>query len=287
MNFEQSDDLCEKKHPGYTYHLDIIGYNINLSYRCRTDFTAFLYFITDSFSKMITGIYSAVEITMSKGDCMALINTLEDKACFCEQYGILTNEKEWPSGQLPNRLVTEICTDDDTIKLLKNYDVKISYPNFSTSLHTAMKYLINLKEKLEKLEKLTLEEFTKIIIHEVLKYNNSPLKTSSTYNKIAFFRPTPVSLWEWGNKNLDCNSNICDINKTILEMLPRGQAVIKRGGLSFNGLYFSKEIKEYNLLEKTNELVSIAFDPRDDSKIYVPIGNNQFITCKLLTSESR
>ncbi|MCK9917374.1 hypothetical protein MXD81_50365, partial [Microbacteriaceae bacterium K1510] len=66
-----------------------------------------IYFVIDVWSRLITGVYVGYEGPSWVGAMMALTNMVMPKPIFCKQYGIEISQSDWPSRDIPNRILAD------------------------------------------------------------------------------------------------------------------------------------------------------------------------------------
>ena len=135
---------------------------------------------------------------------------------------------------------------------------------------------------------MNLEEFTKVVIHLVLKHNQKiiekyPLEKGMITSGLT---ATPINLWNWGIANKKGRlQTVNDKNVLRMNLLPKGRARITRAGLKFKGLYYGSEkaINEQWYLKLKNTSIEVLYDPREMNQIYIPHSDGRdFDTCYLL-----
>lgn len=279
-----------------------------------------LYVVIDVFSRMIAGIYVGIEGPSWVTAMMALANTAADKVEFCKAYGITIQPEDWPCKSLPAILL------GDKGEIASHYIESLS-SNFNVKIENAASYRADWKGIVEKQfhllpakfkpyapgyvqptkrargerdyrldAKLTLEEFTKIIIISVLNYNNNQelvkydLSSGLVQDSV---QPIPIDLWEWGIKNVSGSLRSYPEEAVMFSLLPTHQATVTEYGIKvFNLYYFCSEIIADKWLDRARQSgtwkVTISYDPRHADVIYlhVPDAPLGFIRCNL-TDRSR
>ena len=85
--------------PGAKYQIDAtIGdiYLVSRFNRNEIIGRPVIYFIIDTFSRMIAGMYVGLEGPSWAGAMMALANAAADKVKYCAEYGVSIADEEWP-----------------------------------------------------------------------------------------------------------------------------------------------------------------------------------------------
>ena len=96
--------------PGDTYQIDATIADIYLVSRSNPNILIgrpVLYFVTDVFSRMITGFAVGLSGPSWEGAMSALYNMVSNKVDVCKKYGIEISEKEWPCQGIPAKLLVD------------------------------------------------------------------------------------------------------------------------------------------------------------------------------------
>ncbi|MFF3102615.1 Mu transposase C-terminal domain-containing protein [Viridibacillus arvi] len=274
------------------------------------------YNVIDVFSRLIVGIYVGLEGPSWLGAMMALANTVDNKVDFCKKYDIDITNDEWPSEHLPQLLLADRGEFEgynaERLVNIFNLHVENAAPfradwkgivekYFDIIQTTAKPFLPGYVEKdfnergakdyrLD--AKLTIKDFTKVIIREVIYHNNNnylknyPRDLEMINDEVE---PIPISLWNWGIKNRS-GSLIYHTPDTVkLHLLPQKNVSITKKGIRFNGkMHYSCEtaIKESWFSKariKGSWGVKVAYDPRDMTQIYLLKNNSSsYEECYLL-----
>lgn len=140
--------------------------------------------------------------------------------------------------------------------------------------------------------KLTLKDFTKMMIEMILYRNNYhymeyyPLDKAEALDKV---RPVARDLWKWGVAHIhflkEIHSDIVRLN-----VLPEANVTASREGIYFEGMYFAcDELSRQGWFVKGKSTKTIiAYDRRCMNHVYVKTNNGKgFIKCNLLDKSSR
>ena len=179
-----------------------------------------IYMAVDTVTQLIVGIYVGLDAgEQAVINCLA--NAATDKVSFCKQYGIDIKQDEWPNTGLPGEIITDkgkefIGTRME--ELAMKYGIEFeSLPPFrpdGKSLVEKSFDLIQQKYKPALRGKgvieadaqerwavdyrsqavLTLEDFTKVIIHCVLYLNSCRIIQNCQVGEVA---PVASELWKW------------------------------------------------------------------------------------------
>lgn len=94
--------------PGAKYQIDATVGDIYLvSQFDRSDIIGrpVIYFVIDSYSRMVTGMYVGLEGPSWAGAMMAIENAASDKVAYCASYGVEITEDEWPCHHIPTAIL--------------------------------------------------------------------------------------------------------------------------------------------------------------------------------------
>ncbi|WFR57142.1 DDE-type integrase/transposase/recombinase [Anaerocolumna sp. AGMB13025] len=271
-----------------------------------------LYFVTDIYSRIITGFYVGVEGPSWIGAMMALYYTFTNKVQLCEKYGVKITEEQWPCHGLPVSILSDngeliSKNSNNVVEELGIYlqntsawrpDLKgiveqsFRLLNLST-LSTPGKIQPDFRERGAKdyrLDaKLNIKEFTKIVINYILLYNQRALKKfpqESDDILQAGIRPIPIDIWNWGTINRGGTLRQMDDESIRIALLPKIEDVtITEQGLSYNkNFYICDTIIEKKWMQKARHgdthKCTIKIDPRDTEHILLCLDNGSFEWCE-------
>lgn len=309
--------------PGARYQIDATIADVFLVSRYnrrRVIGRPVLYIVIDVFSRMIVGLYIGLEGPSWVGAMMALANCAADKVSFCRQFGRPIKPEEWPCHFLPATLLGDRGEIESAkIKSLNN--------NFNVTVETARAYAADWKGIVERRFRLLpaqfkpyvpgyinvdyrirggtdyrldatldLDQFTKIIIHCILYFNNQHeiARYDQDRDVAADGVPAiPVDLWEWGVRNTSGRLRSFPEDAVRFSLLPTDQASVTMFGLQHKGSFYtcSKAMEErwFDRARQDGQWkVKISYDPRDVDRIYLhdPKAPTKYHTCTL-TERSR
>lgn len=309
--------------PGSRYQIDATTANVYLISSYNSDWIIgrpIIYFVVDVFTHMITGVYIGLEGPSWAGMMMAIANAVSDKKEFCSQNGIEISNDWWPSAHLP-----EIILGDRGE--LEGYNINSLINGLNVSIENTPSYRPDWKGIVEKLfdnsdlkikpflpgyiqtdfgergakdyrleAKLTLEQYTKIIIHFIVYYNrNHYMKDYPRDDEMieANVKPKPIDLWNWGVQNRAGKLRKVDSDTVKFYLMPKDKATITPKGIKFKGMLYSSDIairEAWFVKARTNKTwrVDISYDPRNMNNIYLHTKNEKiFETCSLLDHQER
>lgn len=277
-----------------------------------------VYMVVDVFSRLVVGLYVGLEGPSWLGAMMAIANTASDKQAFCSKYGINIRKEQWPCEHLPKSLLADRGE-------FEGYNIERLVNAFNLDPENAAPYRADWKGIVEKYfdifqgrvkpflpgyidkdfrergtkdyrldAKLTLKDFTKIMIAEVIFHNNHHFIKDYPRDKDMIkddVQPIPIELWNWGVKRRSGQLTYHTPDKIMLNLLPRDVATVTEKGIKYKKMHYicDKAIKESwfstaNI--RGSWKVNVAFDPRNMSKLYL-LNNNElsFETCTMVDYE--
>ncbi len=271
-----------------------------------------LYFVTDVYSRMITGFYVGVEGPSWIGAMMALYYTFIDKVLLCKTYDIEITEEQWPCHGLPISILSDngeliSKNSNNVVEELGIYlqntsawrpDLKgiveqsFRLLNLST-LSTPGKIQPDFRERGAKdyrLDaKLNIKEFTKIVINYILLYNQRALKKHPQESDDivqAGIKPIPIKMWNWGKENRGGTLRQMDNGAIRMALLPKIEDVsVTAQGISYNkNFYICDTIIEKKWMQKARQgetlKCTIKIDPRDTEHIVLCLDDSSFEWCE-------
>lgn len=309
--------------PGAKYQIDATVGDIYLvSQFDRSDIIGrpVMYFVVDSYSRMVTGMYVGLEGPSWAGAMMAIENAASDKVAYCASYGVEITEDEWPCHHIPTAILgdrgeMESRLADNLVQMLGvrienappyRADLKgIIEQHFRTINTNALPFLPGkvLPDMSERgghdyrLDaKLDIRQFTEIIIRCVLYYNNSHSMDYFEKNEQMMqmgVDAVPLELWNFGIRY--CSGCLKTVSKDMLRLalMPMDKASVTERGIRFKGMYYSceKALKDLwfeKARAKGTYRVKIYYDPRDMGAILVenPTGT-EVVRCELVEWEMK
>ncbi len=301
--------------PGDKYQIDATVadvYLVSQNDRRQVIGRPVLYFVTDVFSRMITGFYVSVEGPSWLDAMMALQYTFMNKVELCEKFGVTINEEDWPCSGLPKQLMVDngelISKNSDNIITglgigvlnASSYrpDMKgiveqsFHLLNGSTKMLMPGAVLPDFRERggadYRKEARLNIKDFTQIIIIYILKHNSRYMsRHPQQAEDIMHDRvlPVPLKLWNWGIINRSGRLRQVDSDTIKVALLPRAGARVTAKGIKFQNLFFtcSTAIREDWFSRARFEKswsCPIAYDPRNMEQIYILLNGGAFELCQ-------
>jgi len=245
----------------------------------------YIYLAVDTATQLIAGIYVGLECDES-AVMLCLANAAQNKVEFCREHGIEIDPAQWPAQGLPHEIITDKGTEffgPRMQELCQRFGVEIqSLPPFRPDgkglveksfdlIQQRYKPLLRGKGVIEpdaqerwstdyrSQSVLTLDEFTKIVIHCVLYINSGRILSDAK---------TPAQKW------LDSGVSLLNVpvEELYLMSLPRDASKLTRKGLRVNGLLYVPMDMDTLTLEKTYD---VAYSRSDLSCIYVLLDDCQ------------
>ncbi|MDQ0159475.1 Mu transposase C-terminal domain-containing protein [Alkalibacillus salilacus] len=280
-----------------------------------------IYFVIDVFSRMITGMYIGLEGPSWIGAMMALENTVANKVEYCRKFGITISESQWACEHLPEIILADNGEFEGykVEPLINGLNVKVeNHPAFRPDWKGIVEKMFDTSQSQIKpflpgyidkdfrergaedyrlKAKLTLEQYTKIMIQFVLHYNNNHHMEGYVREEemiAAGVKPTPKELWNWGLINRAGKLKTTPTNTIRFYLMPTDDARVTNRGIKFQGMLYSCEtaVKEsWFTLAKPNQKgswgVKVSYDARNVSKIYLHDNEKIYETCYLLDHQER
>ena len=252
-----------------------------------------IYMAVDTATQLIAGIYVGLDAgEQAVINCLA--NAAMDKVEFCSQYGIEIKADEWPNTGLPGEIITDKGKEfigSRMEELAMKYGIEFeSLPPFRPDGKGLVEKSFDLiQEKYKPLLRgkgviepdaqerwavdyrsqavLTLEDFTKVVIHCVLYLNGCRIIQNCQMGEAT---PVAAELWKWYEEQ--GQSMVIPVSgETLYQFgLPRKTVTLSRKGINNQGLwYISKDYKKLLERKRIGDTVQIAYDPENVSQVYV------------------
>lgn len=291
--------------PGSRYEIDATIADIYLvSENHRHDIIGrpTIYFVIDVFSRMVVGMYIGYDNPSYVVAMQAIVTACTNKEKLCAQAGIDIDESEWPVCGLPDAILADrgelLGHQIEALTLGFGVRIENAPPRrgdakgiveraFRTVQDKFKPYLPGVVEgtRIKKHgesdyrteAKMTVEEFTQIILKIVIHHNN--YKQIPTYDPDEYMPPDipriPKHIWNWGIQNKTGMLRAADSEYLRIAMLPRKSATLSERGLKVWGVeYISSEIiKEGWLVRYSGHIrpqgLEVAYDPDNADFVYL------------------
>lgn len=307
--------------PGSKYQIDATVADVYLKSSYNKDWIIgrpVVYVVIDVFSRMVVGIYVGLEGPSWLGSMMALANTACDKVKFCSEYGINITERDWPCRYLPDAILADRgeLEGKKVNTLINALHIRVeNTPPYRADWKGIVEQhfrTLNLKTKPflpgfidtdfrqrggkdYRLDaKLTMTEFTEIIIRCILYHNNIHWMKNFSRDEMMIagdVNPIPYELWNWGISNR--SGMLRTINEDIvkLNLMPTENATVTESGIKFKNMRYNCDLamKERWFEKARNRStwkVEISYDPRNMDYVYIRTEDGRnFEKCYLINSE--
>ena len=303
--------------PGDKYQIDATVADIYLV--SQTDRTKcvgrpILYFVTDVFSRMITGFYISLSGPSWMDALMAIYYTAIDKEDLCARFGVEITGDMWPCKGLPRTFLT-----DNGELVSKNSNVLVEslgiHMENASAWRPDMKgiveqsfHLLNQSTKMilpgsiqpdfrergghdYRLDaKLNLHEFYQVIIKYILKHNSKTLQVMPQQEEDVLssgIPPVPLELWNWGVRNRGGSLKKLPREEIMYGLLPADKATVTNRGIRFKGRMYTCDtyVREQwgsKAAIKRTWKIPIKYDPRFMEEIIYCKENGQYELCRLV-----
>lgn len=273
-----------------------------------------VYGVIDVYSRMITGLYVGLEGPSALGATGALANMISNKVEFCKEFGIIISEEDWPCNHIPAIIIADrgefmghfpegiINNFNITIENTRPYrgDMKgIVERKFGTINGKIKRQLPGaiMKEYRERGDvdyrlkaNLDLHAFTEVMIELVLENNRMIMSKYETSRdmRVNEVVPRPIDLWNYSIKAGTSQLRKADKKGFLLSLLPKAKGTVTRKGIKFTGLHYTSKlsIKEQWFVKKKRK-IDIIYDPRNMKNIYIPLKNNDYEICYLISDQAQ
>lgn len=301
----------EARGPGDTYQIDATIADIYLVSRSNPNILIgrpVLYFVTDVFSRMITGFAVGLSGPSWEGAMSALYNMVLNKVDLCRKYGIEISENEWPCQGIPAKLLVDngemISKASNGIVLdlgiqIENTpawrpDLKGIVENSFRLLNGQTKEMLPGSVYPDFTERggpdyrmdaaLTLNEFIKVVITYIRKSNT---RMMSKHPQLAediirdHVPAVPLDLWNWGIRNRGGLLRQVVDDRVKIALMKKEKAIVTSSGIRFQKLYYtSHRAEQEDWFSKARVRgtwqIDIAYDPRGIDTICLLFDNGDF-----------
>lgn len=245
----------------------------------------------DGYTSMCLGYYlgfSGGVYSLNK----LLHNICTDKQKHCKKFGIEIDYNDWNCTQLPHKFITDKGKEyvSETFSQITDLGVEIiNLPPYRPDLKSVVEKFFDIVQGYYKKElaskgvmfedyqerggkdyrknaTFTLEEFEKILLLCIIKYNTKRI-IDLPYNCLDEVKPFSNALWN--ECLLQYKNNLVSVSEEQLELVlfPRTLGTFKRNGLIVNGLRYKnlKYIERY----LSGGTVTVAYNPNNVSKVWV------------------
>jgi hypothetical protein len=287
--------------PGSRFLIDATMADIYLRSRDGTDRIVgrpIIYIVIDVWSRLIVGLYVAIEDASWSSAMMALANAACSKVAYCAEHGLEIEEDDWPAANIGARLMSDHSEVDSKVagNLAEHFNRIIEAPQayrgdlkglvetqFNTNQVKFGQFVPGYVEKdftkrgardyrLDAL--FDINSFTATMIDIVLERNSKTLeKYDRDQGMPADTVPlSPIELWHWGIRHRSGRFQAWPEEYVRFRLMPTAKASVDRNGISFQGRsYVGKHVlrmMSQARMGQTQQVV-VSFDPRIADAVYL------------------
>lgn len=230
-----------------------------------------LYVVIDVYSRMVVGFYLGFEGPNWSGARLALFNAFSNKVEFCARYGIHITEADWPCHHLPLKILGDggelLGLESDSLQDSMKIAVENTAPyrgDWKPFVESRFR-LVNrarvsfvpgavnarkdeMRERDYVLDAcLTCDEVTQLLIRCFINANKHAENREELPEGMisaGILDSTPISVWNWGLRNLTCAARVVDPAVAYRNLLPKKAASVRADGIYIEGKRFTCETAE-------------------------------------------
>lgn len=307
--------------PGMRYEIDATIadiYLVSSSERGNIVGRPVVYMVVDVFSRMVAGFYIGFENPSYAAAIQALYMASTDKSEYCRELGFEVKPEQWPCIGLPSALLADRgeLMGHQIECLEKGFGVRLEntppfrseakgiversfrsfqqvFKPFAPGVVTGTKIKKQGDRDYRLDAKVTIEDFTKIILASVLYHNQ--YHVIDGYDKASDMPidlpNNPLALWNWGLQHRTGRLKKSEPEHLRVALMPRIRGTVSESGVCIFGLYYtSSELMQLGWMHRGKEVkrpekVDVAYDLATAEYIYVyPEANsNKYFVCQLAT----
>ncbi|SDH16522.1 MULTISPECIES: helix-turn-helix domain-containing protein [unclassified Duganella] len=280
--------------PGAGFYLDAVRAEVQLvsrSDRSQSVGRPLVYLVTDSFSRMVCGVYIAMGEPQWPHAMLALAHCCADKVRYSHQFGRDIEAEQWPCRHLPETLFanTALTLGWSGDALLNNFNLRCLAVDEGPSDWRAV-----LEKRFRLLPPaapgapcrldgvMDVDQFTRIVIDCILYYNNRQALARAD-------GATPRRLWDWGVQHRGGGLKIYPEHLIRCTLMPVAQASVTADGiLLHDSVYTCARAINERWYERARLRggwnVKLAYDPACMETVYLldPAAPTQFHPCQLV-----
>lgn len=259
-----------------------------------------VYLVRDVWSGMIVGVHVALEGPSWHTARLAIYNAFSPKGEFLRSFGFNMTDEHWPCAHGCLNFVHDrgeslsIPSADSANELKLILSACASFrPDLKGPIETLFHWL-NLEtvhwlpgavrsrqrergQRDYRLDaKLTMYQFTRIIIHAILTFNKTANMGDRLVGPIAGLeiKPTPTNLWCWGLENLNGSPPQWDQETLYTALLPSSMASIRADGIHFAGRCYQGAISDREQWQETARAfhsgkLKVKYHPNNPQRLFV------------------
>lgn len=280
--------------PGSGFYLDAVRAEVQLVSRSARDQVIgrpLVYVVTDTFSRMVCGVYVGMGEPQWQHAMLALAHCGADKVRYSHQFGRSIAPEQWPCHHLPEALFANTALtlgwSGDT--LLNNFNLRClavddGPGDWRAVLEKRFRLLApNAAGAPCRLDGvLDIGQFTRIVIDCILYYNSRQALAHAD-------GATPRRLWDWGVQHRGGGLKIYPEHLIRCSLMPVAQAAVTADGITLHGSVYTcaravseRWFERARLRGSWN--VKVAYDPSSMETVYLldPATPMQFHACQLV-----
>lgn len=279
-----------------------------------------IYFVIDTYSRMITGVYVGYESPSWIGAMMALSNAASDKVKYCKEYEIDISQEEWNIEGIPEAIIGDRGELESTAveSLINSFGIDIqNTPPYRPDWKGIVERRFNIIQTAYKpftpgyVKKdfrtrggsdyrldatLDIYQFTQIIIKCILKHNNYNCITNYDLDSEAIkdgISSIPREIWNWGLERKTGKLRFISEDLIKLNVMPVDNARVTKEGIKFKNILYTCNIAKSEgwFIKARNSgtwKIQVAYDPRNMNYIYIKNEKERnFETCIIKNSHKK
>jgi len=276
-----------------------------------------LYLVVDRKSWLMVGFYIGLENSSWSAAMQAILSISEDKEALCQRHGIRYDPADWPAHMVfPKTFVADRgpemqgessaqIADGLNVTILNlpskradrkphvecgfkliHQPIRSEVPGYEPPANVAKRQ----GKHYERDACLTLEEFTKIILASIIRFNRIPRDgyVLSAEQVLDGFQPNPVDIWNAEIRRRAGALSRYSEERVRFSLLPKDEASVTRDGICLNDCYYSCPEAQargwFDIAARSAFKVAVSYDKRLVDNIYIHDDRNPggFFTATLL-----
>ncbi|MYM36022.1 hypothetical protein GTP38_16945 [Duganella sp. FT94W] len=289
-------DTLPSGRPGAGFYLDAVRADVRLvsrEDRQQVVGRPLVYVVTDSFSRMVCGLYVGMGEPQWQHAMLALAHCGADKVRYAGQFGRAIGPELWPCQHLPETLFanTALTRGWSGDALLNNFNMRcVAVEDGPSDWRALLDKRFGLLApdapgapcRLDGV--LDINQFTRIVIDCILYYNNRQSLDNAD-------GATPRRLWDWGVRHRGGGLKVYPEHLIRCSLMPVAQASVTAEGIVLHGgVYTCARAAGERWFERARLRggwsVKVAYDPASLETVYLldPATPMQFHPCQLVAA---
>lgn len=279
-----------------------------------------IYFVIDTYSRMIAGVYVGYESPSWIGAMMALSNAASNKVKYCKEYEINISEEDWNIEGIPEAIIGDRGELEGTAieSLINSLGIDIqNTPPYRPDWKGIVERRFNIIQSCYKpftpgyVKKdfrarggndyrldaiLDIYQFTQIIIKCIIKHNNYTCITNYDMDYEAItngISPIPKEIWKWGLEHRTGRLRFISEELIKLNVMPIGSARVTKEGIKFKNILYTCNLANTEgwFIKARNQgswKIQVSYDPRNMNYIYIKSDKERtFEACVIKNSHKK